>query len=192
MLYANNISFEYLDTLIFEQLNLTLLPGQILHIQGPNGSGKTTLLKIIAGVLSPCSGQLAISLPFKEAICFIGHKLGLSLELTVQQNCFLDPHWPDAGLDLYPLAAVVGLEKLLDKPCYQLSAGQKKRAALLRLFFTKSALWLLDEPFNALDAHFCEILAAHLKQHVMQGRGIIITAHQKLQAYFPQVIEFYL
>lgn len=165
----------------------TVSGGTLLHLRGENGSGKTTLLKLISGLLFPQAGSIHFletdiwrDLAFYQShICYVGHKTGISHALTVFENACYDlkncdvsemPIWMDK----------LGLSAIQHVPCGLLSAGQRRRVGLLRLWMSKTPLWILDEPLVALDIDCVDMLMQCMAQHLEQGGLIVLTSHQAL------------
>lgn len=152
-------------------------PGEIWQIAGANGSGKTSLLRLLAGLSQPSKGEVQRQSPF----LFLGHRPAIKSALTPLENL----HWYCPGLsDAQLLAALErwylrGYEAL---PCQQLSAGQQQRVALCRLTLTKRSLWLLDEPFTALDREGVAQLEQCLLQQAREGGAIVFTSHHVFSA----------
>lgn len=192
MLKVNALAFDYIDKTVFRDVQFSLDAGQLLHLQGGNGVGKTTLLKLLAGLLQPSSGAIFWNnisihddLPsWQQHICYVGHKMGLSLDLTIRENCYFDLHWQRRRVSFTDLLKSFNLTELADIPCSKLSQGQRRRAALLRIAMTDARVWLLDEPFVALDKPSMEALAYCLKQHLADNGLIILTSHQSLADNF--------
>lgn len=188
MLRVNNLSFDYGDSPLLEQVNLMLPAGRLLHIQGENGSGKSTLLKLICGLLSPSGGDIYFNdeaierspQTYQRQLCYLGHKLGMSPALSPRQNVHFDLHHGRREIDFDRSIQALSLNGLEDVPCFQLSAGQRRRVALLRLLMTSATLWLLDEPFIALDAGAIEFLKDKLLEHLDHGGAVVLTSHQAL------------
>jgi heme exporter protein A len=161
-----------------------------LHIVGDNGAGKTSLLRILAGVLEPESGDVrwrgrSVRRGREEMhseMSFVGHLNGIKEDLTVAENVAIASavrgHRVDDGAMLEALDHV-GMRDFVDRFAGRLSQGQKRRVALARLFAGPAvALWVLDEPFNALDARSAERLHAAMAQQLARGGMIVLTAHQ--------------
>lgn len=171
-----------------------------MQLAGANGAGKTSLLRIIAGFSVPDEGEVlyqqqAISQVYEEYtsdLLFIGHKTGVNTQLSAIENTHF---WLQASgykkpTDLYPLLAKLGLIGLEDVPVRTLSAGQQRRVALLRLWLNEAKLWILDEPFTALDKSGVAYLQDRFKQHLSQGGAILLTTHQDLTAQFNDLKTF--
>lgn len=174
---------------LFSQLSLQLHAGEILHVEGPNGAGKSTLLRIIAGLLDPQSGRVSLfgqdqwddPEQWQRQLLFIGHKAAVKAELTALENLHYQALLDGADqIDAWQLLETVGLLGLEDVPAQQLSAGQQRRIALARLWYGQATLWILDEPFTALDSHGIALLHERFSQHLEQGGVIILTSHQPL------------
>jgi heme exporter protein A len=181
------LAFDYQEVPLLHGINFQLDAGDLLHIQGANGAGKTTLLKLLAGLHQPSHGEIKYKgnlihdnlADYQHNLCFVGHKTGISPYLTIQENCYFDPQYrPNCELD-EPIAAFQ-LNKHLTSLCGALSAGQKRKVGLLRLWFSAAALWLLDEPFVALDEQALTVLINKIKQHREKGGVVILTSHQRL------------
>ncbi len=176
--------------LLFEQLELRLEKGQMLQISGPNGSGKTSLLRLLCGLMQPTAGQILIrGRPLESQrselarnLLWIGHAAGIKGLLTPEENlawlCAL--HQPADREAIWQALAQVGLRGFEDVPCHTLSAGQQRRVALARLYLAPPPLWILDEPFTALDKHGVAQLEAHLARHCEQGGLVVLTTHHTL------------
>lgn len=189
LLSAQGLSCVKQDRVLFEQLSLQLKPGELLQIKGKNGAGKSSLLRILAGLARPDEGNLhylAQSLDSQLAdyaanLCFIGHQSGIHEQLTALENLQFWRAAADLRLsDDYALLASLGLAGLEDIPCKMLSAGQQRRVSLARLWATGAQIWILDEPFTALDQSAIGHLQQHFVQHLAQGGAIILTTHQPL------------
>ncbi len=184
--------------MLFAQLALQLSAGEILQIQGKNGAGKSSLLRIIAGLAQPDDGQLcyqakplAQSLPaYCANLCYIGHQSGVHEQLTALENLSF---WRAAANlnpgDDWALLAQLGLAGLEDVPCRMLSAGQQRRVSLARLWLTPAQIWILDEPFTALDQGAISLLQQQMLSHLQQGGAIILTSHQQLTLPFESLSQ---
>ncbi|MFT7300669.1 MAG: heme exporter protein A [Porticoccus sp.] len=191
MFSLHSVAFDRDDRRLFSDINLTLEPGNILQVEGPNGCGKTTLLRIISTALSPTSGQLLwhgkdISqhrLDYLSNLLFLGHLPGLKQSLSPEENLLW---WRrinanNSQLSNSQVLATMGLSGYEDVPCYALSAGQQRRAALARLLVTEASLWVLDEPFTAIDKQGVVQLEGLLVNHVNKGGLVILSTHQDVR-----------
>ena len=176
--------------MLFENLALRLASGDMLQISGPNGSGKTSLLRLLAGLMQPTSGEVLLNgQPLNRQrpelahnLLWIGHAAGIKDLLTPEENlswlCAL--HQPASHDAIWAALAAVGLRGFEDVPCHTLSAGQQRRVALARLYLDSPALWILDEPFTALDKQGVAQLEEHLANHCEQGGMVVLTTHHTL------------
>ena len=177
--------------MLFEHLELQLAAGDMLQISGPNGSGKTSLLRLLSGLMRPTSGEIRLNgTPLAEqgselarVLLWIGHAAGIKDVLTAEENlawlCAL--HQPASRAAIWQALAEVGLRGFEDVPCHTLSAGQQRRVALARLYLDSPPLWILDEPFTALDKQGVAQLEAHLAAHCEQGGTVVLTTHHSLE-----------
>ena len=176
--------------LLFGGLSLRLDPGRWLRVAGENGAGKTSLLRLLAGLLPPAEGQVlwrgAPLVDQAERLgrerLYLGHAPALKDDLTPLENlqaaCTLagDPLSLAQAEDALAQAGLAACARL---PVRQLSQGQRRRCALARLpLARRRPLWVLDEPFTALDAAACEWLGAQLRAHLHAGGVAVLTSHQ--------------
>lgn len=175
---------------LFSQLNLSAYAGEIIQIIGPNGSGKTTLLRALSGISKDFSGQILwcgrpladVAWEYAQDLLYLGHLPGIKKALSPAENL----RWYIAmsgGVSRNAIAAAleqVGLYGYEDIPCYQLSAGQLRRVALARLYLSSARLWILDEPFTAIDKKGASQLEQVFASHAAAGGLIILTSHQDL------------
>jgi heme exporter protein A len=177
------------EALIFEAVDFALAPGDALWLSGPNGSGKSSLLRLMAGLLTPVDGMIAWNgAPIdadREAhrarLRYLGHLDAVKTHLTVAENlAFWAAYWGLAPSTVAPALARLGIAHLADAPARQLSAGQKRRAALARLALGAAPLWLLDEPSAALDTDGIERLAEMIAGARAAGGIVIFSSHDTL------------
>lgn len=181
---------------LFADLDVQVEAGGVLHVEGPNGAGKSTLLRILAGLLKPQSGQVELFgepadadlEQWQRRLLFIGHKAAIKSELTALENLDLQACFDGAAVaDPWDLLETVGLLGLEDIPAQQLSAGQQRRIALARLWYSPAPLWILDEPFTALDQAGIELLQQRFAAHSAAGGTLLLTSHQALSWQPPQL-----
>ena len=186
-LIVNNLSCQKGYSLLFENLSFEVNSGEVLKVSGANGSGKTSLLRIIAGLSSFESGEIDYdsfnlkSEHYKLDLLYLGHLASLSPELSCLENLKYSSLLGKNSLknDYSKALKQVGLEKYENDLVGTLSAGQKKRIALSLLFITSSKVWLLDEPFSALDSKAIKIFENKIEDHCKQGGICILTTHQE-------------
>lgn len=181
---------------LFQDLDLTVSGGEGLHIRGENGVGKTSLLRLLTGLSKPEAGDIlwngqSISKDgpgYHRELLFLGHRDALKEDLTALENLQLyaaldDIHLPDDKA----LAALwrFGLRGREHLPVSCLSAGQKRRVLMARMLTRQAKLWILDEPFNALDVHAVQALQGLIAEHIEQSGLVVLTSHQEVS--LPQV-----
>lgn len=179
------------DRQLFSNLTFSLQSGRLLYLKGHNGSGKTTLLRTLAGLFHADSGEVLwsgqtlkqTSDDYYRDVLYIGHAAGIKLDLTPLENLQIYCRMRDLSFqegELWDALQKLGLKGFEDLPARMLSAGQKRRIALARLFIDKARLWILDEPFTALDVAAVELLQGIVAQHVISGGMVILTTHQEV------------
>jgi heme exporter protein A len=198
VLEARDLECERGGKILFRRLGFALAPGEVLRVAGPNGSGKTSLLRILCGLLTPSAGEVrwngagiqALREEYARHLVYLGHAPAVKDELTAAENlhvaCVL------AGLASNPEAIrdALGRFDVPDRPVRQLSQGQRRRAALARLALSRQApLWLLDEPFTALDAAAADLTRGLLAEHARRGGAVAYTTHQDAGLQDSRVIE---
>jgi heme exporter protein A len=189
MLEAADLECERGGRPLLGGLSFELAGGELLRLAGENGSGKTTLLKILAGLLVPDAGEVRwrgesirrLREEYARNLVYLGHAPAVKDDLTAAENlgiaCVL-AGIPASSRDLQQALARYGIPA--DVPVRKLSQGQRRRAALARLPLSASVpLWLLDEPFAALDAHAARLTEALIAGHVARGHSVVYTTHQE-------------
>lgn len=197
-LELTSLTCERGDRVLFSHFSQQIEGGRGLRIAGPNGSGKTTLLRVVAGLSQHYEGSVRWQdqdvrdqqYQFRSQLLFLGHAPGVKSALTPQENL----HWWTAmhGIGIGTQAGVqeaildalarVGLSAFVHTPCSQLSAGQQRRVALARLFLSQHPLWILDEPFTAIDSQGVASLEQLFEQQLDHGGIILLTTHQDLNS----------
>nr|WP_218626438.1 cytochrome c biogenesis heme-transporting ATPase CcmA [Pseudomonas sp. dw_358] len=183
---ASALTCERDGRLLFEQLDLSLHAGAMLQVSGPNGSGKTSLLRLLAGLMAPTDGQVLLegaALAGQGAsLLWIGHAAGIKDLLSPEENLawLTALHRPASRAAIWQALEAVGLRGFEDVACHTLSAGQQRRVALARLYLDSPPLWILDEPFTALDKQGVAQLEQHLAQHCEAGGTVVLTTHHTL------------
>jgi heme exporter protein A len=177
MLETTGLACERGGARLFADLSFSLAPGGLLRVRGANGSGKTTLLRALAGLTRPAAGEVRHN---GMALLFIGHSAGVKDELTVLENLKFSARL--SGLsepECIKALEQLGIARLADLPARYLSQGQRRRAALARLALSASIpLWLLDEPFAALDSAGIAQVSALCSAHLAGGGMLVLTSHQ--------------
>lgn len=189
MLNADRLACERGGRCLFRDLAFSLRAGELLTVQGSNGSGKTSLLRMLCGFSSPAAGEIRwqgtpvmrLGGDYRREICYLGHLNALKDDLTPLENlqtaAALSADALAAGAANAALAAL-GLTGCEDLPCRHLSQGQRRRVVLSRLIHERRPLWVLDEPFVALDAAAVEQVAGLIADHLQRGGLAVLTTHQ--------------
>lgn len=174
---------------LFSELNFQLSPKQLLFLEGKNGSGKTTLIRTLCGLFiadkgnilwqnQPIEEHLEV---YRKSLFYLGHLNAIKGDLSALENLrfnHLMSGQKNNDDDLLDALERIGLFGYEDFPTRELSQGQKRRVALARLIVNKSPLWILDEPFVALDVAAVELLQQIISQHIEVGGMAILTTHQ--------------
>lgn len=185
LLAAHGLAFARNEEPVFGPLDFAVDAGEALLVQGGNGSGKTTLLRVLAGLLRADSGRILIqgkpAAPDlrARAVAYLGHLPALKGELSVLENleflCGL--HGRREGQGIGAALEVVGMSGYEDAPARQLSAGQKKRVTLARMWLSPAPLWLLDEPYANLDLEGITLVNRMVSAHLRDGGATLLTTH---------------
>ena len=187
MLEARELLCERDERTLFSGLSFTLNAGEWVQITGSNGAGKTTLLRLLTGLSRPDAGDVLwqgqplhqVRDSYHQNLLWIGHQPGIKTRLTALENLHFYHRDGDTAQCLEALAQA-GLAGFEDIPVNQLSAGQQRRVALARLWLTRATLWILDEPFTAIDVNGVDRLTQRMAQHTEQGGIVILTTPQPL------------
>ena len=201
MLETRDLAATRGDTTLFSGLGFSLSPGALLRVTGANGSGKTSLLRALCGLLMPSAGEVrwngenvrALREEYWKHLAYVGHADALKDDLTVEENlaitCALaglqvPASRANAAIEGFGLA---GRERV---PARALSQGQRRRAALARLAVSEALpLWILDEPFAALDAAAVEHVQSIVGAHLTRGGMVVLTTHQEARIKAPTVTD---
>ncbi len=183
MLSISDLSFERYFERVFEPVSFSLTAGSLLLVTAPNGCGKTTLLRLLAGLLEPSEG----SIDCQQQPLYAGHDPAIKDDLSVAENIlfwmrFMGSRDSNSGPErLRRIIDKVGLSDVAQQQGRTLSAGQRKRCSLARLFFCNESLWLLDEPYANLDRDAIDMLDSVLKTHLDAGGVCVMTTHGSLR-----------
>ncbi len=179
------------DRVLFSNLSFQLDPGQALVVEGINGCGKTTLLRAVCGLFRPEAGVIRWRgepverrrQEYLSSLAWLGHHDGLKLELTALENLRVARTLSGDGTALEPAAALerVGLRGYEEVPVRRMSAGQRRRTALARLLVSGARLWVLDEPFTALDREGVALGERLLDAHCAAGGMALLSSHHDLE-----------
>jgi len=172
---ANNLGYSINEKRLFHNLTFSLNSGSGLHIKGGNGSGKSTLLRIILGLTSPSKGGVEYCKPNLQ-VSYLGHKNAIKHYLTPMQN--LELIFGSSALqNAMKWMNTLGLNKVQDELTANLSFGQQKKLALIRIFASESDLIILDEPFVGLDNSSRDLLNEFLQKKLVSDTSLILTSH---------------
>lgn len=173
LIVAQNIGYKINENKLFHNISFDINRGEALHIKGRNGSGKSTLIRIILGITEPVKGTLE-NKSTKE-ICYLGHKNALKTYLTLDDNINLMQLTNCDMLKSY--LDKLELNKYRDVTVSNLSFGQQKKLALLRVFLNNSDLIILDEPFVGLDDGAHTVLTSFLNNELDKNKSLVFTSH---------------
>jgi heme exporter protein A len=187
MLSARSLACRRGRRMLFRGLDLRLQAGSIVWLRGGNGSGKTSLLRILAGLSEPAEGQVLWQDRPRDAsaragLVYIGHANALKDDLSLSENLgFLAALAGSGEIEPAPALQRLGLASRRDAAVRSLSQGQRRRGALARLALDEAPrCWLLDEPYDALDADSAAALSALLIAHAARGGAALVASHQAL------------
>lgn len=185
LLAARGLTFARNDEPVFGPLDFAVDAREALLIRGDNGAGKTTLLRVLAGLLRPDDGSIEIDghatdVPARtRALAYLGHLPALKADLGALENLEFLAGLQGRRQGQVPEAAmrIVGLDGFQDALARQLSAGQKKRLSLARMWLSPAPVWLLDEPYANLDLDGIELVNRMVQAHLRDGGAALVTTH---------------
>lgn len=200
MLKAIELTCERGGRALFRGLGFELRAGELLRIAGENGTGKTSLLRILCGLLEPAAGEVrwrdepirSLREDYARELVYLGHAPAVKDELTPAENLQVTCRLAGLAVSMQDIQSALGRFGLSgrDVPTKKLSQGQRRRAALARLVLSDSVpLWLLDEPFSALDAAAARLTEELIAAHAARGGSAIYTTHQEAGITASRVIE---
>jgi len=186
MLEAAELECERGARMLFRGVSFVLLAGELLRVAGANGSGKTSLLRILCGLAWPSAGEVrwkgqpidGLREDYARELVYIGHAPAVKDDLTPRENLEISCRLAGQSTGMEALAAALERLGVPELPVRKLSQGQRRRAALARLLVSETPLWLLDEPFAALDAEGISILNGLMGKQVDRGGAVVYTTHQ--------------
>lgn len=188
LIELQQVACEHDGRRLFRNLNVSIFPGDVVQIGGANGVGKTTLLRALAGLTTIAQGSILfksqpvdqVTWDFSQNRLYLGHLAGIKKTLTPEENLEWYAAQGPVKADVASVIADVGLSGYEDTPCYQLSAGQQRRVSLARLYLCEASIWILDEPFTAIDKQGVAHLERLINEHSARGGIVILTSHQDL------------
>jgi len=200
VLEARALSCMRGDKTLFSGLSFQIAAGDCLHVRGENGVGKTSLLRLLTGLSKPESGEVlwdeqsifSESATYHRELLFLGHRDALKEELSALENLQMY-----AAIDGVPLSLEKGFTALWrfglrgreNLPVYCLSAGQKRRVLMARMLTRQARLWILDEPFNALDINAVTELEGLIAEHCSTGGLLVLTSHHAVSLPHVKVLD---
>ncbi|MDX1805275.1 MAG: cytochrome c biogenesis heme-transporting ATPase CcmA [Alcanivorax sp.] len=181
LLTLEQLACERDERLLFCSLSMQASGGQIWQVTGANGAGKTTLLRILAGLHGFYEGHRHWHLPnWQSELLYLGHQPGVREELTAEENLRFSCALTGQQGDLVGALKAVGLYGFEDVPAAHLSAGQQRRVALARLWLARKRIWILDEPYTAIDQQGVASLDAQMQAAAAGGTLVIYTSHHRV------------
>ena len=199
-LRANALTCVRGERTLFTGLDLEVSAGEWLHVRGENGIGKTSLLRLLSGLTKPAAGEIfwneqlisADPSEYHRNLLFLGHRDSLKEDLTALENLSIATALDGIAVTEDEILLALhrfGLRGREDLPVNCLSAGQKRRVLLARLLLRQAKLWILDEPFNALDVRAVEMLSELILEHIASGGMAIMTSHQDIPMPNGRVVQ---
>ncbi len=178
------------ECVLFSGLGFELHSGQALMVEGANGTGKTTLLRAICGLVRPESGVIRwcgaditdVRFEYQADLAYLAHAHGIKEELTPLENLRVSQALAGGrnGRDPLETLGAVGMGSCADTAVRALSAGQRRRVAIARLLLSNARLWILDEPFTALDQGGIQMVERFLEEHCAGGGIALVSSHHPL------------
>jgi len=197
MLEAAELECERGTRRLFRGISFAVTAGELLRVAGANGSGKTSLLRILCGLASPSAGVVrwkgqpigALREEYARELVYVGHAPAVKDDLTPSENLAITCRLAGRPASGEALRAALGQLGVPELPVRKLSQGQRRRAALARLWVSDAPLWLLDEPYSALDADGMAALNGRIGSHAAAGGAAVYTTHQEVGIRSTQVVD---
>ena len=192
MLEAISLDCQRGDRLLFSGVDFRVDAGEALHVLGENGCGKTSMLRMLCGLSPPLTGEIrwqgalinTLGEDYHRALCYLGHHNAIKDELTPLENLLTAAHFAEHPLsegEALEALETFGLAGREDLACRYLSQGQKRRVALARLVSNPQPLWILDEPYVALDTAAIGVVVGLIGAHLQRGGLAVLTTHQPVE-----------
>lgn len=179
MLTVKNLRCERSRRILFEGLSFSAAAGEVVQLEGANGAGKSTLLKILMGLFEDFEGD--VEWQIDDYPLYLAHRAGVNDHLTVRENIEFLAKLQEQQFSAEQISAMlakVGLQQYANVECGSLSEGQRKRVNLARLYGFSNRVWVLDEPFSALDQAGIESLRQRMVNHIEADGLVVLTSHQ--------------
>jgi heme exporter protein A len=197
MLEAVELECERGARTLLRGVSFVLRPGELLRVAGANGSGKTSLLRILCGLARASAGEVRwknqtiarLKEDYARELVYIGHAPAVKDDLTPRENLEISCRLAAQTASGEALAAALERLGVPELPVRKLSQGQRRRAALARLLVSEAPLWLLDEPYSALDTQGVSALNARIGEHTAAGGAVVYTTHQEAGIRSTRVVD---
>jgi len=193
LLEVKNISLSRNDNSILSNINLELNTSSVINIHGRNGCGKTSLLKIIVGITEPTGGVINNNIlsDDNKNITYIGHKHGIKNNLTLSENILFEPSiYNDKQKNIDDMIKRYQMDKYKDYLSKNLSHGQQKKISLIKASLSNAKVWVIDEPYSALDKDAIKILDSCINEHLSNQGSVIMTNHEPITDKEYKVVNF--
>ena len=193
LLEIKNISLSRNDNPILSNINLELDSSSVINIHGRNGCGKTSLLKIIVGITEPTDGIINNNIlsDDNKNITYIGHKHGIKNNLTLSENILFEPSiYNGKQENIDDMIKRYQMGKYKDYLSKNLSHGQQKKISLIKAGLSNAKVWVIDEPYSALDKDAIKILDSCIYEHLCNQGSVIMTNHEPITDKEYKVINF--
>lgn len=191
LLSLQQVSLTRGERVLVDRLSFTVRAHDVVRLAGDNGSGKSSLLKVLAGLSHDYQGELTRAEHWQQQSIYLGHANAVKTLLTPEENLTLFASLYPCKTDYSIEQALVdvGLAVFAEQPCYQLSQGQKQRVALARLLLSAAQIWLLDEPFTAIDYKAVDLFESIIADFAKAGGAVVLTTHHALS--MPETVNYH-